>query len=111
MKLLTNPLVMKMIITFFFAALAFLGGVLLIRYLRRSIREESELGESSPPVEAAAFEAAAYRGVIQRLKEQERELERLHQIERQRAAKSENVSEAVISNLSSGVVLFDSAGL
>jgi signal transduction histidine kinase len=110
-KLLTNPLVMKMIITFFFAALAFLGGVLLIRYLRRSIREESELGESSPPVEAAAFEAAAYRGVIQRLKEQERELERLHQIERQRAAKSENVSEAVISNLSSGVVLFDSAGL
>lgn len=111
MKLLTNPLVMRMVITFFFAALAFLAGVLLIRYLRRSIREEADLGESSPPVESGAFEAAAYRGVIQKLKEQERELERLHQIERARAAKSENVSEAVLSNLSSGVVLFDSAGL
>jgi signal transduction histidine kinase len=110
-KLLTNPLVMKMIFTFFLAALAFVAGVLLIRYLRRSIREESDLAESSRPVESGAFEAAAYQGVIQRLKEQERELERLHQIEKARAAKSENVSEAVLSNLSSGVVLFDSAGL
>jgi two-component system sensor histidine kinase PilS (NtrC family) len=110
-KLLTNPLVVKMIITFFFAALAFLAGALLIRYLRRSLREEAELGEASPAVESGAFEAAAYRGVIQKLKEQERELERLHQIERARAAKNENVSEAVLSNLTSGVVLFDSAGL
>ena len=111
MRVLSNPLVLKMAITFFMAVVAFVVGVLLIRHLRRSLREESNLGEVSPTAESGAFEAAAYRGVIQRLKEQERELERLHQIERQRAAKSENVSEAVLSNLSSGVVMFDSAGL
>ena len=111
MRVLSNPLVLKMAITFFMAVVAFVVGVLLIRYLRSSLREESNLGEVSPAAESGAFEAAAYRGVIQRLKEQERELERLHQIERQRAAKSENVSEAVLSNLSSGVVMFDSAGL
>ena len=111
MKALSNPLVLKMLITFLMAVVAFVVGALLIRYLRRSLREESDLGDVSPAAESGAFEAAAYRGVIQRLKEQERELERLHQIERQRAAKSENVSEAVLSNLSSGVVMFDSAGL
>jgi signal transduction histidine kinase len=110
-RALSNPLVLKMVITFLMAVVAFVVGALLIRYLRRSLREESEMGEASPAAESGAFEAAAYRGVIQRLKEQERELERLHQIERQRAAKSENVSEAVLSNLSSGVVMFDSAGL
>ena len=111
MKLLANPLVMKMLLVLLLAAAALVAAALLMRYLRRSLREEGEVEESGPPVEGAAFEAAAYRAVIQRLKEQEREVERLHRIERQRAAKSENVSEAVISNLTSGVVLFDSAGL
>ena len=111
MKILSNPLMVKMVITFLIAVVAFVVGALLIRHLRSSLREEGEMGEVSPAAESGAFEAAAYRGVIQRLKEQERELERLHQIERQRAAKSENVSEAVLSNLSSGVVMFDSAGL
>jgi PAS domain S-box-containing protein len=49
--------------------------------------------------------------VIQQFKAQGQELERLRQQDRQRASTTENISEAVISNLTSGVMLFSPVGL
>jgi signal transduction histidine kinase len=95
-----------------FAFLLVLGFVLVVRRWRRKIREEASLGgERTPGDEGSGFALAAYHGVIQRLKEQEQELERLRQAERERARASANLSEAVLSNLASGVLLFSPAGL
>jgi PAS domain S-box-containing protein len=90
---------------------AFVVGVWLIRRMRQKITEE-QLTDAAPRAsDDAGFTLAAYQGVIQRLKEQEKELDRLHKVERERAQVSENVSAAVLSNLPSGVLLFNPAGL
>jgi signal transduction histidine kinase len=57
------------------------------------------------------FMAASMQGVIQKLKEQEKELEQLHQRERERAQQTERLSEAVTSNMASGLLLVNSSGL
>lgn len=90
----------------------FVLSIALMRRLRKEITEEGA-GEPVRPAaaEGAGFSTAAYQGVIQRLKEQEKELDRLHKAERERAQVSENVSAAVLSNLPSGVLLFNPAGL
>ncbi len=111
MKLLTNPLVIRMGIVLVGAVIAFVVGVWLMRRMRQKITEE-QTAESTPRASAdGGFTLAAYQGVIQRLKEQEKELDRLHKVERERAQVSENVSAAVLSNLPSGVLLLNPAGL
>ena len=52
-----------------------------------------------------------YNAVIQQLKQQKHELLSLQQVERRRAKTSENISAAVLSNLSSGVLFLDANGL
>jgi signal transduction histidine kinase len=111
-NLLTNPIVLKMLITFVISVMVFILAVLWIRGLRKEILEESRISEQRPAAQGdIAFSLAAYNGVIQKLKEQENELQRLRQSERGRAATSESVSEAVLSNLASGVLLFANNGM
>ena len=111
MKLLTNPLIIRMGIVLLSGIVAFVVGVWLIRLMRQKITEE-QVTETAPRTsDDGGFTLAAYQGVIQRLKEQEKELDRLHKVERERAQVSENVSAAVLSNLPSGVLLFNPAGL
>src|SRR5258708_3326439 len=109
-KALQNPLIFKMALLAFICCSAFLIGILLIRAIRKNVsyKAESErvAAENSP-----LFSLAAYNGVIQQLREQEKELKSLRQQERERAAATENISDAVLSNLSSGVVFFDRMGL
>jgi PAS domain-containing protein len=52
-----------------------------------------------------------YHAVIQQLKQQKHELQSLQLVERRRAKTSENISAAVLSNLSSGVLFFTPNGL
>jgi nitrogen fixation/metabolism regulation signal transduction histidine kinase len=52
-----------------------------------------------------------YNAVIQQLKQQKHELLSMQQVERRRAKTSENISAAVLSNLSSGVVFLTTNGL
>ncbi len=52
-----------------------------------------------------------YHAVIQQLKQQKHELQSLQVLERRRAKTSENISAAVLSNLSSGVLFFTPNGL
>ena len=49
--------------------------------------------------------------MIQQLKQQKHELQSLQLVERRRAKTSENISAAVLSNLSSGVLFFTPNGL
>jgi signal transduction histidine kinase len=108
-RLLQNPIVLKAAITFFLTCAFAALGVILIRRARKQVSH----ADGTPRMDAqhAGFSLAAYEGVITRLKEQERELERLRRSERDRAKESATVGEAIISNLASGVVLFNTNGL
>src|SRR5262249_40401206 len=109
-RLLTNPLVLKMGIVFFLASFAFIVGVLFIRHLRKSLTRD-ELAEESSPASKNSFPLYTYHAVIQQLKQQKHELTAMQQEERRRSKVTENISAAVLSNLSSGVVFFNTQGL
>jgi signal transduction histidine kinase len=69
-------------------------------------------GPASPRADnPTAFMAASMQAVIQKLKEQEKELELLHQREKERAQQTERLSDAVTSNMPSGLLLVNSSGL
>lgn len=115
-KLLDNPEFMKIAVTaaigtFFFLVILVVG-FLLYRKLRSEVRADA-LAPSATRIseDNSAFSLAAYEGVIRKLKDQEKELERLRKSERERAFESASMSEAVLSNLGSGVLLFNTAGL
>ena len=96
-------------VVFFCATSAFLFGVLLMRKLRKSIQEESDLGPATPSLEALPIHV--YSTVIQQLKQQKHELEMQAQAEQQRSRSSESFSQAVLTNLSCGVLAFSPNGL
>jgi len=109
-KLLTNPLFLRMVLLLFAAALAFIIGIFMVRRVRHSLTEEQALlHESSSSAEK--FPVHTYHAVIQQLKQQKHELTALQQMERRRAKATENINIAVLSNLSSGVLFFDTNGL
>ncbi len=110
MKLLANPLFLKMVVLFFGAAFAFLMGIFMMRRMHHSlVSEQTSLQRSAPSAES--FPLHTYHAVIQQLKQQKHELTALQQTERRRAKASENISVAVLSNLSSGVLFFGTNGL
>lgn len=109
MKLLGNPIVVRMLVVLFAATFAFVIGLVIMRRMRRSITEEAAVDEVSPSAES--FPLHTYHAVIQHLKQQKHELQSLQQVERRRARTSENVSAAVLSNLSCGVLFFTGNGL
>ena len=112
MNALANPMIMKMalLIVISLVALVLLG--FAVRFLRQSL-VEGDSSEKKSGGAAKDFDVtlATYQSVIQQFKAQGQELERLRQQDRQRASTTENISDAVISNLTSGVVLFSPAGL
>ncbi len=111
MNWLTNPVLTKMAIVLVSAVVLFVIAVWLMRRLRQSL--SADTGEKFRPITASSssFNLAAYQGVLQRLKEQEAELEGLRRTSKQQVVETENISEAVLSNLTSGVVLLNTSGL
>src|SRR5262249_10510956 len=59
----------------------------------------------------AAFMTASMQGVIQKLREQEKELERLHRAERERAEHTERLSEEVTRNMPAGLLVVNAQGI
>jgi nitrogen fixation/metabolism regulation signal transduction histidine kinase len=80
-----------------------------MRRLRRSLTEEASFPDA--PAAGESFPLHTYHAVIQQLKQQKHELQSLQLVERRRAKTSENISAAVLSNLSSGVLFFTPNGL
>jgi len=109
LRLLTNPIVLRMLVVFVAGTFAFMIGVIVMRRMRRNIGEE--IIDSSEPSSVDALPLHTYHAVIQQLKQQKHELQSSQQAERRRARTSENISAAVLSNLSSGVMFIDSNGL
>jgi signal transduction histidine kinase len=66
----------------------------------------SSLRQENP----SAFVTASMQGVIAKLREQEKELERLHQMEKERAEETERLSEAVTRNMPAGLLLVNATG-
>jgi nitrogen fixation/metabolism regulation signal transduction histidine kinase len=83
-----------------------------MKRMRRSISEESSFSDTPSSVSVSeSFPLHTYHAVIQQLKQQKHELQSLQLLERRRAKTSENISAAVLSNLSSGVLFFTPNGL
>jgi nitrogen fixation/metabolism regulation signal transduction histidine kinase len=111
-SLATNPIVLRMVLVFVAAGFAFIVGLLMIRRMRRSLSEEGSFSATPSSVSVSeSFPLHTYHAVIQQLKQQKHELQSLQLLERRRAKTSENVSAAVLSNLSSGVLFFTPNGL
>jgi PAS domain-containing protein len=93
----------------FVSAFGLWVATLLLRRMRRILTEESFAVDSVPELDQ--FPMHTYNAVIQQLKQQKHELLSVQQVERRRAKTSENISAAVLSNLSSGVLFLTTNGL
>jgi PAS domain S-box-containing protein len=93
-------------------AIAFVVLFLVRRYFR-NVRNAHKVEEPQAPrtQNPSAFMAASMQGVIQKLRDQERELERLHHIEKERAAHTERLSEEVTRNMPAGLLVVNATGI
>jgi signal transduction histidine kinase len=93
-------------------------GVLVIAVLLRVLRRTSSRRTALDDVPRAAnssndqqFMLATFQGVIQQQKEQERELDRLRQMEKERADLSQNINENITRNMPTGLITIDRSGI
>ena len=94
-------------------AVVWLVVYLLRKFFQSSKQEQVEKVAAGVPrtENASAFMAASMQGVIQQLREQEKELERLHKIEKERAEQTERLSEEVTRNMPAGLVVVNATGI
>lgn len=111
LQLLHNPLVLKLALLFAIFVLVMLFAGFVLSHLRHTLVDS----DADKPVRVSsndnAFAIAAYEGVIRRLKDQEKELENLRRVDREQANESASMSAAVLTNLSSGVLLFNNLSI
>jgi PAS domain S-box-containing protein len=100
------------------SGLALFGVVAIIlyfvgRFFQDTRNEHSRKGvEPAPRTENPnAFMAASMHGVIQTLRDQEKELARLHRIEKERAEQTERLSEEVTRNMPAGLLVVNANGI
>jgi len=109
-KILSNPVLLHAAVVLFLSGFAFMIVVVFMRLLRRNLEEESEISsEGTPSLDTLPLHL--YNTVIQQLKQQKNELQEQSQTEQRRARTNENFSQAVLSNLSCGVLVFGTNGL
>ncbi len=90
------------------------ASLFLTRKLFKSWQKELQGDVAAPPPrpeDAAQFAMAAYQGVIQQMREQEKELERLNRAERQRAEESQQLAATIMTNMATGLVMLNARGL
>jgi PAS domain-containing protein len=109
-RLLANPLLLPVALVMAAAGGAFMFAIWVIRGLRRNIAAEADLDSSAKP-SLETLPLHLYNTVIQQLKQQKHELQVQTLSEQRRARTTENFSQAVLSNLSSGVLVFGINGL
>jgi two-component system, NtrC family, nitrogen regulation sensor histidine kinase GlnL len=92
--------------------LVYLFSVVLRRRMAGPARAGDDAFVDHPRSEnPSAFMAASLQAVIQKLREQEKELAQLNRAERERAQQTERLSEAVTRNMPAGMLLISDAGL
>lgn len=108
MRLLANPLVIRMGLGLLVSMAVFVAGILIIRALRRELVENEAVPEPLGSPEDATY---AYSAVIQKLKQQKFELQNEHAAQQRRAKTSEQITAAVIANLPCGILFIGPNGL
>jgi signal transduction histidine kinase len=94
------------------AAIAWLVLHLVRKFFKDTREARKNEMHTAPRIEnSAAFMTASMQGVIQKLREQEKELERLHRIEKERAEHTERLSEEVTRNMPAGFLLVNAPGI
>jgi PAS domain S-box-containing protein len=94
----------------------FIVALVVLFLVKRSFQNarnahKEEPSETPRVQNPSAFMAASMQGVIQKLRDQEKELERLHRIEKERAAHSERLSEEVTRNMPAGLLVVNATGI
>jgi PAS domain S-box-containing protein len=93
-------------------AVMVVGFLLLRRFFSETRTANETKMDSAPRTEnPSAFMAASMQAVIQKLREQEKELERLHQQEKERAEQTERLSEEVTRNMPAGLLVVNANGI
>ncbi len=110
MKLLMNPVVLRMGVVFIIACIAFFVGVIIIRRLRSNFISEAH-DISQAPIANDGLPVHAFQAVIQQLKQEKHALAAQQQADRRKAKTSDTLSATVLANLSCGVLFFNTAGL
>jgi PAS domain S-box-containing protein len=89
------------------------GAFIVLRKVFQDSEDKRHENLNAPPrtENASAFMAASMQAVIQKLKEQEKELERLHRAERERAELTERLSEAVTRNMPAGLIVVNAQAI
>jgi len=94
-----------------------LAGAYLFSFAVRKMLGSARSGSSAaadwrPSTDSPAiFMSASMQAVIQKLREQEKELEALQRLDRERAQQNERLSEEVTRNMPAGLLLVSTAGL
>jgi PAS domain S-box-containing protein len=100
---------------FFFTLALFFAFLLALWLVFRALRNRGMGGNEPVPRPAAAgetaFASASVQAVIQRLREQEKELQRLHREVKERAAETERLTEAVTRQMPTGLLLVNATGM
>jgi len=109
-RLLANPIAFRALTVFVCSAFFLLLGIFFVRALRRNIEEEADIPDG-PTGSLETLPLNVYNTVIQELKQQKHELQVQSQADQHRARVTDNFSQAVLSNLSSGVLVFGANGL
>lgn len=110
MRLLANPVLLRAAVVLFCATFSLLLGLLFMRVLKKNIAEERDFSAVAKPT-LETLPLHLYNTVIQQLKQQKHELQVQSESEQRRAKTTENFSQAVLSNLSCGVLVFGANGL
>jgi PAS domain S-box-containing protein len=108
-RVLTNPVVMRALVVLAAAVFSFIVALFFMRRMRQSLSDDA-IGKDLP-TSIESLPLHTYHAVIQQLKQQKHELQSEQAMERRRAKTSENISSAILSNLSSGVLFFAANGL
>ena len=110
MKLLLNPMVVRLGGLLLLVLAVYVLGAFVIRRLRKNLAAEPE-SLTQAPLPSDGLPVHAYHAVIQQLKQQKHELTAQQLAERRRAKASDTLSAAVLANLSCGVLFFNTSGL
>jgi len=107
-----SPHILALGLTLLLAAVAWLIFAIVHRGFKQSREAQSPQMDASPGVDnSAAFMTASMQGVIRKLREQEKELERLHRVEKERAEHTERLSEEVTRNMPAGLLMVNAQGI
>jgi PAS domain-containing protein len=109
-KLLMNPMLLRLGLLFVVVMAAFVLGAIAIRRTRKSLVGETDSFAQSP-LAAEGLPIHSYHAVIQQLKQQKHELTTLQLAARRKAKASDALSATVLANLSCGVLFFNASGL